>query len=412
MDRLDHDIVQDLLPLYHDGVCSEKSRAAVEEHLKACETCRAALAAMDAPLPEADDAAAVQKISSEWKRSKRRAHIIGVIAAVVVCAAVAVGIWALTTWTCIPMDGEDYTLDVYRLESGGVGVHWDFREGRETWYSLTFREEEDGLHYYLERPVLRVELFNFDKKYYNRDGDAMFASWSGDAMGTGAIYFGLGEDAVLLWKEGEEVDLPAATAAQEEMWAIAELPPREVPPAEDARPRSPRCLLRLLALLLAAFALLSAVWYVTAYRPYDVYVEALRAQPGFREDPGFPECGVDGEGCTCNVARPGFLHWTGNLGIGLPALTLENGEEAVFTDSLIIWPRMTGEPELGVILYEYDVQEGGVTCTGHQLYIAPDGTYIPYGDAAEDAANQAVLAAHRENVEALLSRSREIWGIP
>ena len=108
MDRLDHDIVQDLLPLYHDGVCSEKSRAAVEEHLKACETCRAALAAMDAPLPEAekaaagDDAAAVQKISSEWKRSKRRAHIIGVIAAVVVCAAVAVGIWALTTWTCIP----------------------------------------------------------------------------------------------------------------------------------------------------------------------------------------------------------------------------------------------------------------------------------------------------------------------
>ena len=64
MDRLDHDIVQDLLPLYHDGVCSEKSRAAVEEHLKACETCRAALAAMDAPLPgaekeAADDAAAV-----------------------------------------------------------------------------------------------------------------------------------------------------------------------------------------------------------------------------------------------------------------------------------------------------------------------------------------------------------------
>ena len=43
MDQLDHDIVQDLLPLYHDGVCSDKSRAAVEEHLKTCEDCRAAL---------------------------------------------------------------------------------------------------------------------------------------------------------------------------------------------------------------------------------------------------------------------------------------------------------------------------------------------------------------------------------
>ena len=30
MDQLDHDIVQDLLPLYHDGVCSDKSRAAVK----------------------------------------------------------------------------------------------------------------------------------------------------------------------------------------------------------------------------------------------------------------------------------------------------------------------------------------------------------------------------------------------
>ena len=44
MDRLDHDIVQDLLPLYHDGVCSERSRAAVEAHLQTCETCRACFA--------------------------------------------------------------------------------------------------------------------------------------------------------------------------------------------------------------------------------------------------------------------------------------------------------------------------------------------------------------------------------
>ena len=33
---MEHEIVWDLLPLYHDGVCSEKSRAAVEEHLTAC----------------------------------------------------------------------------------------------------------------------------------------------------------------------------------------------------------------------------------------------------------------------------------------------------------------------------------------------------------------------------------------
>ena len=234
MDHLDHEIVQDLLPLYHDGVCSERSRAAVEGHLRTCEACRAALAAMDAPLPEeekaaADDAAAVQKISEEWKKTNWKARLKGAVIAAAVCAVLAAGIWALTTWTLIPMDSQDYTLDVYRLESGGVGVHWDFREGRESWYALVFREEADGLHYYLERPVLRIELFNFDEKNYSQGGDAMFESWSDDAMETGAIYFGLGEDAVLLWREGEEVELPAATDAQEEMWAPALIPPQEVP---------------------------------------------------------------------------------------------------------------------------------------------------------------------------------------
>lgn len=190
-----------------------------------------------------------------------------------------------------------------------------------------------------------------------------------------------------------------------------------VPPDRQGLPkpgphRTRRRFPRLLALLLAAFALLSGAWYFTACRPYDAYVEALRTQPGFREDPAFPGCGVDAEGYTCNVARPAFLHWTGNLGIGMPALTLENGEEVVFTDSLIIWPHSFGEPEVGVILYEYDFQEGGVTCDSHQLYITAAGEYRPYGDTAEDAANARLLEEHRENVTRLLVRAGEVWGIP
>ena len=34
-------MIRDLLPLYQDGVCSEESRAAVEEHLRECPSCRA-----------------------------------------------------------------------------------------------------------------------------------------------------------------------------------------------------------------------------------------------------------------------------------------------------------------------------------------------------------------------------------
>lgn len=33
-------IIEDLLPLYHDGVCSEESKEMVENHLKECEQCQ------------------------------------------------------------------------------------------------------------------------------------------------------------------------------------------------------------------------------------------------------------------------------------------------------------------------------------------------------------------------------------
>lgn len=41
--KLNCEIIKDLLPLYNDNVCSEESKAAVEEHLKECEPCRTEL---------------------------------------------------------------------------------------------------------------------------------------------------------------------------------------------------------------------------------------------------------------------------------------------------------------------------------------------------------------------------------
>lgn len=37
--KIDCELIQDLLPLYQDGVCSGSSRRAVEEHLKGCDNC-------------------------------------------------------------------------------------------------------------------------------------------------------------------------------------------------------------------------------------------------------------------------------------------------------------------------------------------------------------------------------------
>lgn len=218
---MEHDIIYDLLPLYHDGVCSEKSRQAVEEHLETCEVCRRALADMDAPLPEAekktaDDAAAVRKLSQEWERSKWKARLKGAGIAVLLCMAVAGCAWALNTWLVIPMGEQECSVRAYQLENGNIGVHYTFVQA--TWYGVRFREEPDGVHYYLERPILKTTAFNFSNKTYRNSGDMMLNPQRQLKEGVKAVYFDLGEKSILLWKEEETVDLPAATVEEEAKW--------------------------------------------------------------------------------------------------------------------------------------------------------------------------------------------------
>ena len=55
MSKISCDVIRDLLPLYKDRVCSEKSMDLVEEHLPECEDCRRYLEAMDEELPPVKD---------------------------------------------------------------------------------------------------------------------------------------------------------------------------------------------------------------------------------------------------------------------------------------------------------------------------------------------------------------------
>lgn len=83
--KLSCGIVQDLLPLYEDGLCGEESRAAVEEHLKECSSCRSLLSSMraleepDHPAQVSEDRAvlrAFRKIRRRWAVSLMAALLI------------------------------------------------------------------------------------------------------------------------------------------------------------------------------------------------------------------------------------------------------------------------------------------------------------------------------------------------
>ena len=219
-------IVQDLLPLYHDGVCSEESRAAVEEHLAGCESCRQQLTDMDAPLPAAEkkaeeDTAVVERIAREWRRLWRRA----LLTCAVVVAVLSLGGFAIcysVTQCKVPMDSGDYAyLNTCVLESGEICVEAGLNKAcRNTIY---FEKEEDGHHLCIHRPLLPLNIF-LSRSDLMFPEDLAVVRWKFDprCYSSGRpenVYFGEGEDSILLWSKEDGYAVPAATETEEAFWS-------------------------------------------------------------------------------------------------------------------------------------------------------------------------------------------------
>lgn len=87
------DIIKDLLPLYHDGVCSDDSKAMVEEHLSHCESCQVELATMDSALivpkkkQNIAEAHEIKQLSKRWKKGMIKSALKGVMVTLLTIAA-------------------------------------------------------------------------------------------------------------------------------------------------------------------------------------------------------------------------------------------------------------------------------------------------------------------------------------
>jgi len=89
------EIIKDLLPLFHDGVCSNESRAMVEEHLGECDNCKAELQSMGEAIPinntaqYLDEAEALKKLSKKWRKGKSKSFFKGALITLLVIVVIA-----------------------------------------------------------------------------------------------------------------------------------------------------------------------------------------------------------------------------------------------------------------------------------------------------------------------------------
>ena len=89
MSKYSCDVIQDLLALYHDEVCSEESRRVVEEHLAECESCSAVAKQLENTELESNIAEQTENIVRKHrKKENKKLRIVLIVASSVILAVV------------------------------------------------------------------------------------------------------------------------------------------------------------------------------------------------------------------------------------------------------------------------------------------------------------------------------------
>lgn len=100
---MDCKIIKDLIPLSEEGLCSEESKAMIEEHIKDCESCRLLCEKMpvdskSAPVP--DEKETFKKVNRKIKKLTWKSAVLGVF-----LAAILIPLAYLTFGQITKMDG-------------------------------------------------------------------------------------------------------------------------------------------------------------------------------------------------------------------------------------------------------------------------------------------------------------------
>ena len=125
--KIDCEVIRDLMPLYVDGTASEKSRAAVDEHIAECALCREMLEEMRQEVPaelmgrQSDEL--VQKL--RWRRRLRVLAL--VLVGIVLSMAGAKLAWEGWCYYCndfaVLSEESDYLIELAHKEDGQVYIY-------------------------------------------------------------------------------------------------------------------------------------------------------------------------------------------------------------------------------------------------------------------------------------------------
>ena len=217
------EIIKDLLPLYHDNVCSENSRALVDEHLEECDSCRQLLESISNEISHTvsmeNEARPLKAIQVIWKRKLVRSFLKGALITLLIFAASFGGYWVLTQERFIVVPAVQIDLEAYQLADGRIA--W-FSKAERNSFSIRVNTdyENNAYHWILMRAIINLDAKKRDWEEYAAEYGkyAVFSVFDPvelkeqyQQFGTIITSFYLGSigNGVLVWEEG--IKLPPAS---------------------------------------------------------------------------------------------------------------------------------------------------------------------------------------------------------
>lgn len=219
-------IIRDLLPLYHDDVCSTETRNAVEKHCAGCADCRKILNDLDSmpePYEMAKEVDSLRPIQKKWNHERKKSLWIGLGVAFFLML-ILIANTVLREWKCVPMGKDDVVvMGVFQTSDGMIHITYDDLYDLN-YFSTAVEVGSDGNGYISTyRPILAKKI-NIPHRTGTAgnsfDPESAFA-WLNDEslVPVTRVYLGIKDDpenSILVWEKGMEVR--AATAEEEALY--------------------------------------------------------------------------------------------------------------------------------------------------------------------------------------------------
>lgn len=110
-------IIDDLLPLYVDGACSDESKAAIEAHLASCKACREKLERMQAETVVSETVKSSGEITAVKYAKRVRKHRIKLAVGAVAISFIAACVLSLVFLTIKDMHDQANPV-IHKVETG------------------------------------------------------------------------------------------------------------------------------------------------------------------------------------------------------------------------------------------------------------------------------------------------------